>query len=78
MPLDEDDDGVDDQDMEDEMVIEQQIEFVEGFPEWRKVERDGVVYWCNVVTMESQWDPPGPGDESSQGVGEGGVGGAGV
>lgn len=73
LPLDEDEDMLDDQDMEEEMMLDQQVELVEGYPDWRKVDRDGVVYWCNVVTMESRWEPPGPGDEVS--VGENGGGG---
>ncbi|KAJ3288135.1 cytochrome c oxidase subunit 1 [Borealophlyctis nickersoniae] len=36
-----------------------QLEVVEGFPDWRKVDRgDGVVYYCNLVTSESRWTPP--------------------
>ncbi|KAJ3045784.1 cytochrome c oxidase subunit 1 [Rhizophlyctis rosea] len=76
LPLDEEDDLLDEQDMEEEMTIDQQVDLVEGYPDWRKVERDGVVYWCNVVTMESRWEPPGPGEEGSQASNGGGEGGA--
>ncbi len=41
---------------EEEMVG---LELVEGFPEWRKVDRnDGSPYYFNIYTQETRWDPP--------------------
>ena len=65
--MDDEEDLMDEQDLDDDMVIDQTVELVEGYPDWRRVERDGVTYWCNVATMESRWEPPGPGDESHAG-----------
>jgi hypothetical protein len=35
------------------------LEMVEGFPEWRRVDRgDGMPYFFHVETQETRWDPP--------------------
>jgi hypothetical protein len=35
------------------------IEMVEGFPEWRKVDRgDGMPYFFHMETQETRWEPP--------------------
>lgn len=42
----------------DEETVE--LGLVEGYPDWRRVDcDDGVPYYFNVVTSETQWEAPG-------------------
>lgn len=42
----------------DDEVVE--LGIIEGFPDWRKVDcDDGVPYYFNAITQETQWDMPG-------------------
>ena len=41
---------------EDETVT---LDIVEGFPDWRKVDRgDGQIYYFNLLTKETVWELP--------------------
>ena len=39
--------------------INNALEMIEGFPNWRKVNRENEVpYYFHIVTQETSWDPP--------------------
>ncbi|TPX69374.1 hypothetical protein SpCBS45565_g02378 [Spizellomyces sp. 'palustris'] len=47
------------------------VEPVEGYPDWRKVDRgDEQIYYFNVITQETSWAPPNGENNTEGGVGD--------
>ncbi|KNC98059.1 uncharacterized protein SPPG_06473 [Spizellomyces punctatus DAOM BR117] len=45
------------------------VESVEGYPDWRKVDRgDEQIYYFNVITQETSWTPPNGENNTESGV----------